>query len=247
MAIAVELLGRARVLVGSREIAFSRQCLSFLAYLALHRGVDHPREVLLELFWGDQEPSRARSSLGSALWRLRRVLQVDGKCCLEMSSRGEPRISASAPIRFDIDAFENAIVSALSGADRPMEQRKAADLAAGLAHYRGDLLLGWYDDWVLVERERLRVLCLRGYRRLMEHYAASGAFEDALAAGRSALAMEPLQEALQQRVIELYVASGQRGAAVRQYQRLSALLKAELAVQPSRETRAFIEGLLSRN
>src|SRR5258707_747648 len=118
--------------------------MSFLAYLALHRGIDHPREILLERFWADHEPARA------------------------------------------------------------------LNLAASLAYYRGDLLLGWYDDWVLVERERLRVLCLRGYRRLLEHHAALDEFEPALAAGRAALAMEPLQEAVQQRVIELYAANGQR-------------------------------------
>jgi hypothetical protein len=67
---AVEFLGRARVSAGGRELAMSRQCLSLLAYLALHREIDQPREILLELFWADQEPSRARSSLGSALWRL---------------------------------------------------------------------------------------------------------------------------------------------------------------------------------
>jgi DNA-binding SARP family transcriptional activator len=114
-------------------------------------------------------------------------------------------------------------------------------LVSALAHYRGDLLVGWYDDWVLSERERLRILCLRGYRRLMEHYASVGELENALAAGLSALRIEPLQELVQQRVIELYHASGQRVAAIRQFEKLSILLKEELGIAPAKETRCLID------
>jgi DNA-binding SARP family transcriptional activator len=114
-------------------------------------------------------------------------------------------------------------------------------LETALAHYRGDLLIGWYDNWVLSERERLRLLCLRGYRRLMEHYATSGELENALSAGRSALRIEPLQELIQQRVIQLYHASGQRVEAIRQFERLTALLKRELGIAPAKEIRSLID------
>ena len=60
------------------------------------------------------------------------------------------------------------------------------NLVAALNHYRGDLLLGWYDSWVLSERERLRLLCLRGYRRLMSHYAAVGDVENGVQNGGAA-------------------------------------------------------------
>ena len=96
---------------------------------------------------------------------------------------------------------------------------------------------------MLAERERLRLLCLRGYRRLMEHYAAVGDFENALTAGHAALRIEPLQELVQQRVIELYRASGQRAAAIRHYERLVELLRSELGIAPSRTTRALIDGI----
>jgi DNA-binding SARP family transcriptional activator len=245
MLVGVEFLGRARVLANGCELVLSRQCLSFLAYLALHRDIDHPREVLIEKFWAGQEPARARSSLGSALCRLRRTLNFNGSSYLELSPRGEPRLSSSAPMWFDIVAFEAAIRPALAAPEGQLERELADGLSTGLAHYKGDLLLGWYDEWVLAERERLRMLCLRGHRRLMEHNAASGDFENALAAGEAALRMEPLQEIVQQRVIELYALSGQRRAALRQYERLAALLKAELGVTPTRETRALIDRIRS--
>jgi DNA-binding SARP family transcriptional activator len=239
MQVSVEFLGRTRVLSGDRELALSRQNLSFLAYLVLYRDIDHPREVLIEQFWSSCEPARGRSCLGTALSRLRKSLRVDG--WLEISARGEPRIALRAPIWFDIVAFETAIALALTAPMGRLELPMLEGLISGLNHYHGDLLLGWYDNWVLAERERLRVLCLRGYRRLMEHYAATGNFEDAIQAGHSALRIEPLQELVQQRVIELYHQSGQRAAAVRQYDRLAALLKSELGIAPSKATRALVE------
>lgn len=241
MQLSVEFLGRVRVAAGEREIPLSRQSTSFLAYLVLYREIDHPREVLIEQFWSSSDPARARSCLGTALSRLRKCLNVNGEHWLTVTARGEPRFSPSSSIWVDIVAFETAILPALAMSNGGLEPKLLQPLISGLSHYRGDLLLGWYDDWVLTERERLRVLCLRGYRRLMEHYAAIGDFENALVAGAAGLRIEPLQELVQQRIIEFYHASGQRAAAIHQYQRLAALLQRELGIAPSRTMRELID------
>ena len=243
MQVSVEFLGRTRILTQGREIVLSRQSISFLAYLVLYRELDHPRELMIEHFWSSHEPMRARSCLGTALSRLRKRFQIEGCDWLELSARGEPRISQSAPIWFDIVAFETGISPVLTASEGELEPQVLENLVAALNHYRGDLLLGWYDSWVLSERERLRLLCLRGYRRLMSHYAAVGDVENALAAGHAALRIEPLQELIQQRVIELYRASGQHAAAIRQYERLTALLRSELGIAPSKNTRALVDGI----
>jgi DNA-binding SARP family transcriptional activator len=148
---------------------------------------------------------------------------------------------ASAPIWVDIVDFEAGVLPALASTAGQLDDLRAEMLIGALRHYRGDLLLGWYDDWVLTERERLRILCLRGYRRLMEHYAAAGGIDNALAAGLAAVRIEPLQEQVQQRVLELYLLSGQRIEAIRHYERFTRLLKSELAIAPARSTRELIE------
>ena len=241
MQLSVEFLGRTRVFAGDSEIALSRQNLSFLAYLVLFRDLDHPREALIEQFWSSSEPTRARSCLGTALSRLRNALKVGGANWLELSSRGEPRICASSHAWFDVVAFETGISPALKAPPGALEPALADKLHNALSHYRGDLLLGWYDSWVLIERERLRLLCLRGHRRLMAHFAAVGDTDSALASGLSALRIEPLHEQIQYQVIELYFATGQRVAAIRQYERLARLLRDELEVTPSKAIRALVE------
>ena len=245
MQVSVEFLGRARVYSRGREVALSRQSISFLAYLALNRELDNPREVMIEHFWSSHEPLRAKSCLGTALSRLRKRIQseVGASDWLEFSARGDPRISQSAPIWFDIVAFESGISSVLNAPEGELSPQLRDNLVAALNHYRGDLLVGWYDNWVLTERERLRLLCLRGYRRLLEHFAAAGDIENALAAGHAALRIEPLQELVHQRVIELYRASGQRAAAIQQYERLARLLTSELGIAPSKNTRVLIDSI----
>jgi DNA-binding SARP family transcriptional activator len=57
MQVSVEFLGRTRVLSRGRELALSRQSISFLAYLVLYRELDHPREVMIEPFWSSHETS----------------------------------------------------------------------------------------------------------------------------------------------------------------------------------------------
>ncbi|MBC2802365.1 MULTISPECIES: AfsR/SARP family transcriptional regulator [Rhizobium] len=221
----------------------SRQNISFLAYLVLFREVDLPREVLIEQFWSSCDPARAKACLGTALSRLKNTLQINGMSWIQVSQRGEPRISPAAPVWFDIVAFENGINSALSAPTGKLETPIVDGLKTALGHYRGDLLLGWYDNWVLTERERLRLLCLRGYRRLMDHYSAVDDLDSALEAGLSSLRIESLQELVQQRVIELYAASGQRVSAIRQYERLAQLLKNELGIAPSKATRSLVESI----
>jgi DNA-binding SARP family transcriptional activator len=241
MSLELEFLGRARVLADGRELTISRQCLSLLAYFALHRDIDHPREVLIEKFWADRDPARARSSLGSALSRLRKGLISNGRAPVELSPLGEPRLAAAVPISADIWAFESGLKSALAAPEGELDRPLAAALRASLTHYKGALLLGWYDDWIFVERERLHLLLLRGHRRLMEHYTAAGDLDAGLAAGQEVLRLEPLDEMVQQRVIELYAQTGQRAAALRQYERLAKLLKTELGIAPSRDIRALVD------
>src|ERR1700726_2587313 len=123
MQVSVEFLGRTRVFSRGRELALSRQSISFLAYLVLHRHLDHPREVMIEHFWSSHEPIRARSCLGTALSRLRKALDIEGHNWLEISPRGEPRICLSAPIWFDIVAFESGIAPALAAPPGELEPR----------------------------------------------------------------------------------------------------------------------------
>jgi len=96
-----------------------------------------------------------------------------------------------------------------------------------------DLLLGWYDDWVLLERERLRQLRLYALEQLSSRLLATGDVARAAEAALEAVAVEPLRETAHAALIRAHLAQGNRAEATRQLQRLAELLDKELGEKPS--------------
>ena len=60
------------------EIQLTRENQGLLAYLLLQRHKLHSRETLAEMFWGEQSQRKARGSLNTALWKLKKVIELEG-------------------------------------------------------------------------------------------------------------------------------------------------------------------------
>jgi DNA-binding SARP family transcriptional activator len=194
--------------------------------------------VLIERFWPDCDPAKGQSNLSSALWRLRRDLAPAGHSVLTSNLLGETGFTEQVSFWLDAEAFRAQVRSACTGAGL-LDVATAVDLEQALELYRGDLLEGFYYDWVLAERECLRALYVRGRLRLLDHYAAASDLERAIECGREVLRLDPLRETVHRRLIELYARNGERAAARRQYHRLVQLLAEELQVAPAPETVAL--------
>jgi DNA-binding SARP family transcriptional activator len=118
--------------------------------------------------------------------------------------------------------------SAVLDGDLPNPDRRTVHRLGG-----GDLLLGWYEDWVLVERERLRQLRLHALEALSGLLLAVGDLPTAVEAALAAVAIEPLRESAHRAVIQAHLAEGNRVEALRQYASLRQLLRDEVGVEPS--------------
>ncbi|HZC53880.1 MAG TPA: bacterial transcriptional activator domain-containing protein [Mycobacterium sp.] len=97
----------------------------------------------------------------------------------------------------------------------------------------GDLLPGWYDDWVVIEQERLRQLKLHGLEASARRLAADGRYGEALELAFEAVRLEPLRESAHRAVIDALLAEGNVSDALGHYRRFCAQLAAELGVAPS--------------
>src|SRR5205823_1458355 len=109
---------------------------------------------------------------------------------------------------------------------------------------RGDLLPGWYDDWVLYERSRLSQLRLRALESLAEQLITEGDTKSALEAALAAVAIEPLRESAQRALIRVHIADGNHLDAVREYRSFRTRLAAEMDVTPSGQLESLIHPLL---
>src|SRR5262249_41136830 len=122
-----------------------------------------------------------------------------------------------------------------------------AGLEGAMDLYGGDLLEGFYDDWALRERERLRLVYLNSLAFLMRHHARRGAFDRSLAWGRRLLQFDPLREEIHREMMRLYAESGQRALALRQYETCREALATELHIHPMEDTRTFYAELAGRD
>jgi DNA-binding SARP family transcriptional activator len=142
---------------------------------------------------------------------------------------------AQVPYWFDVNVFSQQAALGLEGA-LPCDDIRLKALEEAVALYRGDFMDGCYDDWCLIERERLQLLLLRVLKRLQCHCRLSDAFEKAISYGQSLLSIDSLQEDVHRELMRCYVAAGKRPAALRQFHRCRAMLQQDLQIEPMSET-----------
>jgi DNA-binding SARP family transcriptional activator len=219
----------------------SRRAQALLAYLLLHRSRMHRREVLAGVLWGEASEERARGALRTTLWRLRRAIEPAGVPTgryLVTTSQGEVGVRVGIDVWVDVAAFEEAVAKAVAGRPEALQEEHAAQLELSLRLYEGELLEGFYDDWVLRERERLRALYLQALACLMHSAAKRADLKAAIDHGRRLLVEDPLRESVHREVMRLYLRDGQRAEALRQFAECRRILDEELQVEPMAETLA---------
>src|SRR5207249_3373409 len=104
----------------------------------------------------------------------------------------------------------------------------------------GELLPGFFDDWVLQERQWLAGRFFEALEQLLAHLERASEFDRALEYARHGVSADPLREEAHRDLIRLLGAAGQPGAALRQYQELERLLKEQLGAVPEAATRALV-------
>ena len=188
------------------------------------------RAQLAGQVWLDASDDRAAASLRSALWRLP---QPGGLPLVESTVTHvalHPRVEVDYR---ELTAFAAEV------------ERPGSDLTGPTAvSLSADLLPGWYEDWVFIERERLRQLRLHALDGLSARLTASGRFGAAIQVALTAVAGEPLRESAHRALIKAHIAEGNPAEAVRQYRLCQRLLADELAVDPAPETSSLVEHLL---
>ncbi|HLV79533.1 MAG TPA: winged helix-turn-helix domain-containing protein, partial [Chthonomonadaceae bacterium] len=176
----IEMLGRLRVRRGDRDLTrFSTyKTGALLAYLAYNQSRSHARERLMDLLWPDEVPEAARNSLRVALASLRRQLEPPGVAggSILLADRMQVQLNP-ASVTTDVAAFE-AMVQAAGQAEKPLERERLLEEAVAL--YGGELLPGYYEDWITAEQQRLADAYIGAVRALTVVYAATGQMERAI-------------------------------------------------------------------
>ncbi|HUW12830.1 MAG TPA: BTAD domain-containing putative transcriptional regulator [Anaerolineae bacterium] len=215
-----------------------------LAYLLVYRDRPHHREILADALWGDRASSKSRKSLRQSLWRLHCALRCSMGSAADNVLVVEPdwvRLNPEAELWLDVKVLEEAFAAVHGAPGQDLDQESVRSLEHAARLYAGDLLEGCYQDWCAYERERLRLIYLSMLDKLMEYCERRQEYENALLYGVRILRHEPARERTHRRLMRLLYMSGDRTAALRQYERCVAALRTELEVDPARRTEALCE------
>jgi predicted ATPase/DNA-binding SARP family transcriptional activator len=236
----IELFGWLRATRGDQVVARFRthKAGALLAYLAYHGDRSHPREVLVELLWPESEPQAGRTGLRTELTSLRHQLEPPGipPGAVLVADRTTIRLNPAACIT-DVERFKEALTAA-QRASHPGERVQQLATAAEL--YRGALLPGFYEEWVLPERQWLAEAFLQALNELVGLLEEGNNLPAAVQWARRAVAVDPLGEESHHCLIRLLLASGQVEAAREQYEQAEHRLLQELGVGLSPEVRTLI-------
>ena len=236
----IRLFGLLELTCGNRLLPLpsSTRTRSLLAYLIYHHDRPIPRDRLAGLFWPERPDARARRALSNALWQIRRALGPAADRLV--TERIAVIFALRSGDRLDVEEFE-AGIKGCAEKDATGDALSACLLELGQAVtiYRADLLEEIYDDWVLLERERLRESYLRALERLLALHKQIGDYDQALVDAQRLVAADPLYETAHRELMRLYHLLGRPQAAIKQFALLCDLLRDELGSMPGQSSIAL--------
>jgi DNA-binding SARP family transcriptional activator len=198
--------------------------LRLLVYLAFRRR-PATRRVVAATLWPEVAESRAGGNLRSAMWRLRgagggtAVVESDGTT-----------LAIGPDVAVDLQALAGWAERVVRGEPGPADLSVPDGVDAAL-----DLLPGWYDDWIVIERERVRTRVLHALEQVSRRLSAAGRHAEAVDAAIAAVCAEPLRESAQSALIRAHLAEGNLVEAQRTFRSYREVLAAELGVDPAPE------------
>jgi predicted ATPase/DNA-binding SARP family transcriptional activator/Tfp pilus assembly protein PilF len=210
----------------------SNKAQALLSYLAV-TGRPHFRPALAGLLWGEMPETSALMNLRQALANLRRLVEP-----YLLITRQTVAFNRDSDYWLDVEAFQ----------EKAGKHTNIRGLCEAVELYSGDFLEGFYvrdapafEEWALVQRERLRTSALQALHVLVTHHTARREYPLALEYATRLLSLAPWQEEARRQMMLLLARSGQRSAALSQYETCRRILAEELGVEPSAETTAVYE------
>mgnify|MGYP005842827205 CR=1 FL=1 len=234
------LLGPLKISIAGRPVLglASLKAKALLANLAVERR-PVPRGTLAGLLWSDLPEEDARRNLRVEISRLRRLLDP----YLHFTHQ-EGMLKPGALSQVDVYKLES-LLAAVQGSSVPVPLK---ELTQVIRLYRADFLSGLqlrgaplFEEWLMLERERLRQATLTLLDRLVETAIQQGDWENGLLAARKSISIDSWREQSHRQLITLLALSGDRSAALAQFEATRRLLVQELGIEPGSETLALYQ------
>lgn len=234
----IRLLGKFEIKRDGKTIDLSsRPAQGLFAYLVLTAGKAHRREKLAGMLWPDSTDESARDYLRHGLWKIRKAIEAS-------ASKGK---SISHIVTDDIHVSfnpESTYLLDVATIKNIQEQAAAKELAAALSVYDGELLPGFYDDWVLLEREHIQSVYEQKMARLISLLQDEQRWQDVLTWGEKWISLGQKPESAYRALMSAHAAKSDMSKVAAVYERCVRSLK-EFGIEPSEQTIRLYERLKS--
>ena len=239
----VSLLGEQAITgAGTGTRARSSRAVALVAFLAVHAGSPQPRQRIAGLFWPDSADAQALTNLRRELHQLRQVLG-DEPALVVTSTDLCWRDTETC--RVDLRLFAVEREAALAAATADDDGGILEHAARAIAEYRGDLLPGVYDDWLLDARAEVERWCVDLCDLLGQTRARNGDLTGAVEVARRRIQLQPLEEVGYRTLMQLQADLGDRAGAVSTYHHCASVLERELGVVPDPATQQAFQRLMA--
>jgi DNA-binding SARP family transcriptional activator/tetratricopeptide (TPR) repeat protein len=239
----VSLLGEQAITEdGTIVRACSSRAIALVAFLAAHDGAPQSRHWIAGMFWPESTDAQALTNLRRELHNLRQILGRDSS--LVVTSRDLCWRDTDS-CRVDLRVFATARSAALTAAADGDDPSVLVHAATAVECYKGDLLPGVYDEWLLELRSGLDRQCADLCDLLAAVLARSGDMRGAARAARRRIQLQPLEETGYRALMLLQADLGDRAGAVSTYHHCASVLERELGVIPDPLTRQAFQRLIA--
>jgi predicted ATPase/DNA-binding SARP family transcriptional activator len=229
----VRLIGKFDIQFDGKSVVLSsRAAQSLFAYLVLTAGTLHRREKLAGMLWPEESEQKARTYLRNELWRIRKALAQTSNAEYLLADNLTVGFNKPSAYWLDLAAFKNLSDTA-----------SAEELIEALSSYQGELLPGFYEDWVVLEREHLQVLFEQNIACLLDTLQKENRWDEILDWAERWILLGQAPEAAYRALMVSYDALGDHANVTSTYERCKQALR-QLDLEPSEQTRALA---LNRN
>jgi DNA-binding SARP family transcriptional activator len=235
------LFGRPCFTIGKVELNRfdSSRALELFCYLLLNRTQPHSRELLSDLFWDDCPADRSKKNLRQILWQLQSTLRQESpeeNNILEINGNWV-EINEQADFWLDVSVFENTYTLFRGVDGQALLPQNFEDIREAVNLYQGNLMEGCYKDWCLFERERLQNIYFEMLEKLIDYCIVHQDYYTGIDFGNRILRYDHARERTHRRMMKLYYLAGNRTDALRQYECCAVIIKDELGVSVSQQTK----------
>lgn len=235
--------GRFRIYIGDDEVHDklwkTRKSKYIFAYLATQAGKDVGDEKLMDIFWPDASPDKARQSLYAAVSHMRKAMEA-GAQGLEserviLARKGVYAFNQDPPWYFDAIDFEGLYDQGQICLRDGKEDEAISYFQRAEAIYQGPFMEGYYADWAIYFRESYELKFTEILETMMEYFFDKERFEVACDYANRLLSIDNCHQEAHITLMSSYVEQGKPALAIRQYQVCSQVFKDELNLSPPSE------------